>query len=346
MFLHSIAPAWPDHCLTQADILQLLQHTGVCDAIKPRSQELLRKVLTGDSGIAQRYSTTRDTAALLSAAPDELSRLFEEAAPALASGALEKAMTQGSVAPEEIDALFLCTCTGYLCPGVTSHVAERLGLRPDAVLHDIVGLGCGAAIPALRAASHYLAAHPGHTVAVVAVEVCSAAFYVDDDPGVLISLCLFGDGACASLWRGNADRAATPLRAHSFRSLHLPEEREKIRFVNAGGRLRNQLHRSVPALAAAAVRQLHAADTAAGMDPATRIISHSGGRDVIEALRAVLPGHSFSETEAVLRDCGNMSSPSVLIALHRALEARTAPPFWLTAFGAGFSAHSCQLDTL
>ena len=38
------------------------------------------------------------------------------------------------------------------------------------------------------------------TVAMIAVEISSAAFYIDDDPGVLISLCLFGDGASASIW--------------------------------------------------------------------------------------------------------------------------------------------------
>ena len=29
----------------------------------------------------------------------------------------------------------------------------------------------------------------------ICVEVCSAAMYLDNDPGVLISACLFGDGA-------------------------------------------------------------------------------------------------------------------------------------------------------
>ena len=71
---------------------------------------------------------------------------------------------------------------------------------------------------------------------------------VDDDPGVLISLCLFGDGASASLWRGEAAAAASPWRAEGFRSLHQPEHREKIRFVSDTGKLKNQLHRSVPAL--------------------------------------------------------------------------------------------------
>src|SRR5690606_35807451 len=151
---------------------------------------------------------------------------------------------------------FVCTCTGYLCPGVTSHVAERLGLRSDAYLADLVGLGCGAAIPTLRAAQGFLAANPGATVATVAVEICSAAFYADDDPGVLISLCLFGDGAAAAIWRG--DGAPGDWQAGHFTTTHRPVEREKIRFVNAGGKLRNKLHRTVPGLAADAVAELYA----------------------------------------------------------------------------------------
>ncbi len=345
MYLHSLSSAWPDHSVTQAEALALLQAPGVWDSLRPRSRAILEKVLTGDSGIDRRYAWSKDTARLMAAAPDELATLFEQAAPALAAKALRAALEKGGVNPAELDALFICTCTGYLCPGVTSHVAETLGLRPDAVLHDVVGLGCGAALPTLRAAGDFLAARPGATVAAVAVEVCSAAFYADDDPGVLISLCLFGDGACASVWRGEKDRAATGWRAFGFRSLHQPEYRERIRFVNAGGRLRNQLHRSVPGLAAVAVKQLHEADLAAGMSPEARVIAHSGGRDVLEAIRALLPGHPLEETEAILRECGNMSSPSVLIALHRALESGAAESaLWLTAFGAGFSAHSCRME--
>ena len=77
-------------------------------------------------------------------------------------------------------------------------MAESLGLRSDVWLQDLVGLGCGAAIPALRATSAMLAAAPDSVVACVAVEVCSAAFYLDNDPGVIISACLFGDGAAAT----------------------------------------------------------------------------------------------------------------------------------------------------
>jgi predicted naringenin-chalcone synthase len=215
-------------------------------------------------------------------------------------------------------------------------------------LHDVVGLGCGAAIPTLRAASHVLAAHPGATVACVAVEICSAAFYLDDDPGVLISACLFGDGAVASVWRaspgGNgASPARLGLRCSGFRSLHLPAERDKLRFETRQGKLRNLLHPTVPALAAGAVGRLWAER---GPVPVARVVAHSGGRDVLEAIAAAVPGHPLEASERVLRDRGNMSSPSVLFALEEALRMDpdgAKGDYWLISFGAGFSAHTCRI---
>src|SRR5690606_9519954 len=140
-----------------------------------------------------------------------------------AGTALTRALDQARLKPSDIDALLICTCTGYLCPGLTSYVSEQLGLRPNAILEDFVGLGCGAAIPTLRAVSHVLAAHPGAIVACIAVETCSAAFYLDDDFGVIISACLFGDGAAATIWRSNP--GPTGLRAFEFDSLIVPGDR-------------------------------------------------------------------------------------------------------------------------
>jgi alkylresorcinol/alkylpyrone synthase len=224
---------------------------------------------------------------------------------------------------------------------VTSYVAERLGLRQDALLQDMVGLGCGAAIPTLRAASHLLAAHPGATVACVAVEICSAAFYLDDDPGVIISACLFSDGAAATLWR--ASPGPSGLRAFGFSSLHLPEDRDKLRFEQRDGKLRNLLHRSVPELAAGAVGRLWAGR---GPRPVAGVVAHPGGRDVLEALAPVVSPHPLDASTRTLREHGNMSSASVLFALEEALRGGGPGPegdFWLVSFGAGFSAHSCRL---
>jgi alkylresorcinol/alkylpyrone synthase len=341
MYLRSLATATPPHTFTQADTWQALQSHPNFGTLKPRSVSLLEKILTNSSsGISTRQFTTADLGSVFDQDAEELNRSFEAHTPTLASEALTKALAKAELHVEKIDALFVCTCTGYLCPGPSSHIAETLGMRPDAYLCDLIGLGCGAAIPTLRAAHGYLAANPTHTVAVVAVEVSSAAFYINDEPGVLISLCLFGDGAAAAILTGNPNY--DDCRSfHGFDTHHVPAEREKIRFVNSAGKLKNQLHRSVPELAAKAVSTLYARLE----KRPDQIIAHSGGRDVIEAIESALPSFQLTETREVLRRHGNMSSPSVLFALEKRIQNSTPnESLWLTAFGAGFAAHSCQFS--
>jgi predicted naringenin-chalcone synthase len=343
MFLHALATAVPAGTYTQAECLELAQRSNLRERLKKRSMLILQTILKSEHGIAQRHFALSDPQRAFDLSSDELNAMFRAEAPPLAGRALTAALEKANLRPDEIDALLICTCTGYLCPGITSYVAEQLGLRANTFLQDLVGLGCGAAIPMLRAASHITTSQPGAVVACVAVEVCSAAFYLDDDPGVIISACLFGDGAAATIWRG----APGPhgVRAFDFNTAHIPEQRDKLRFEQRNGKLRNLLHRSVPELAAGAVDRLW---QQRGDRPVARVVAHTGGRDVLEALAPVVAPHSLEASVRVLRDCGNMSSPSVLFALEETLK--DGPPngagdFWLVSFGAGFSAHSCRVGT-
>jgi predicted naringenin-chalcone synthase len=338
MFLQSLASAFPPHVFSQSDCLEIAKSAPAVKELKPRSKALLLKILAGDSGIAKRHFALGNPETMFDRSAEQLNREFEVEAPKLAGKALQKALDEAGMNARELDALFVCTCTGYLCPGVSSHVAEHLGMRREAFLNDVVGLGCGAAVPTLRTAHGFLAANPQATVATVAVEICSAAFYVDDSPGVLISLCLFGDGASAAIWKGKGEEGQ--YEAGEFRTLHRPEDREKIRFVNAGGKLRNKLHRSVPEVAGEAVRELYAARRS---DP-DQIIAHTGGRDVVDVLEAAIPEFTLKETRRILRDYGNCSSPCVLLALEeRMRHDGDDQRLWLTSFGAGFSAHSFEV---
>lgn len=341
MFLHALATAVPPAPYTQAQCWEIVQRSIARERLKKRSMLILQTILKGDTGIGTRHFAVPNIEGVFDLTPDQLNAAFRSAAPELAGRALTAALARAGLRAQEIDALLVCTCTGYLCPGVTSYVAEQLGLRTDAFLQDLVGLGCGAAIPMLRAASHITATHPDAVVACVAVEICSAAFYLDDDPGVIISACLFSDGAAATLWRGTP--GASGLRAFAFDTVHLPAERDKLRFEQRDGKLRNLLHRSVPELAAGAVAKLW---EKRGDRPVARVVTHTGGRDVLEAMAPVVAPYSLAASTRVLRDYGNMSSPSVLVAFEETLKENISHhegDYWLVSFGAGFAAHSCRI---
>jgi alkylresorcinol/alkylpyrone synthase len=349
MFIIGLGTAAPPHCYTQAECWEALQHSTRFHELNSRSRAILRKVLTGNNGIATRHFAMENLEEAFELTPDALHARYLKTAPALAVQAAELALSDSRTKPEDLDAVIVSTCTGYLCPGLTSYVGERLALRPDVLTLDLVGQGCAAALPNLRAAEALLTAGRCRRVLSVCVEVCSAAFYLDNDPGVLISACLFGDGAGAAVLANDAN-GGRRVEWKDCGSFLEPNNRDALRFEQRSGMLRNILAPEVPALAAQHAEQVFADTLArAGVDR-SRVagwILHPGGRDVLLALRERL-GLSERDvrwSEAVLREYGNVSSPSVFFVLQRALSDSVPPGlWWLSSFGAGFSCHGALLE--
>jgi predicted naringenin-chalcone synthase len=348
MFIIGIGTATPPQSYTQMDCWEAVQRTTRFQKLNTRSKAILRKVLTGDNGIATRRFALEKLEPVFDMNPDALHARFIKHAPSLAAAAAERALAQSKTRPEEIDAVLVSTCTGYLCPGLTSYAIERLGLRPDVRALDLVGQGCGAAIPSLEAARALLAAGYQRALS-ICVEVCSAAFYLDDDAGVLISACLFSDGASAAVLSPEAN-GGRRIQWKSSGSLTKPADRDALRFEQKAGMLRNILTPQVPALAAQSVGQV--CDETLARAGLTRKqinawIFHPGGRDVLLALREQfkLSGHDVRWSQAILRDYGNMSSPSVVFALQAALsDSAPGGTWWMSSFGAGFSCYGALLE--
>lgn len=339
MKLISISSGFPEHSYTQQQCLDAMRKADFWNKLKEGSRRLLEKVLQSDGGIDERKFALTNLTQAWKRDAQELNLYYEKTAPAIAEKAAIDALKKTNLNIEDIDALFVCSCTGYLCPGVSSYLAERLGMRENTYLQDLTGLGCGAAIPMLEAAAAYTSLYPEARVLTVAVEICSAAFYVEDDAGVLISTCIFGDGASAAIWAGDK-RNEGNWSISNFQALHVPESREMIRFTNAAGKLRNQLDRNVPELAASAVKRLYENRS----EKSSSIVTHGGGRDVILALEKTLEIDDLTYAREVMRKYGNLSSPSVMVALELFLEQVTDEQhLWMCGFGAGFSAHSCEL---
>jgi len=350
MYLTGLATAVPPRRFAQAEGWAAVQLAPQFAHLNSRSRALLRKVLTGDNGIDSRHLAIAELQEAFVITPDALHARFAEHAPKLAAQAAARALEQARFGAAHIDAVIISTCTGYLCPGLTSHVSERLGLRGDVQALDLVGQGCGAALPNWRTAEALLAAGRAQHVLSVCVEICSAAFYLDNDPGVLISSCLFGDGAAAAVLSARPAAHRRRVEWTLAGSFLEPRERDALRFEQRDGMLRNILTRRVPALVAE-----HAGNLLAEMLRAcplaradlTGWLLHAGGREVLVALqqRLGLDAGDVSRSAAVLRDFGNVSSPFVLFVLEKAL-AENAPGgwWWLASFGAGFSSHAALLQ--
>ena len=159
--LIALATALPPAAFTQAECWNIVQRSEARQRLNRRSVLTLQAILRHDRGISTRHFAMADIERVFSLTPDELNEGFRREASRLAARALASALTQAGLGAGQVDALLICTCTGYLCPGVTSYVAEQLGLRTDVFLQDLVGLGCGAAIPCLRAGQAILVAASG-----------------------------------------------------------------------------------------------------------------------------------------------------------------------------------------
>ncbi len=153
MFIAGLGVALPEQCYAQAECWETVRDSPHLSALGPRSRALLKKVLLSNNGIATRHLALDKLDEAFNLSPDILHARFCQHAPRLATESAQNALAQAGIAAQEIDGLIISTCTGYLCPGLTSYVSQALGLRSDALLLDVVGQGCGAALPNLNAAA-------------------------------------------------------------------------------------------------------------------------------------------------------------------------------------------------
>ena len=350
MYFLGTGTATPSARYSKAECLDAFQKSDWFERLDARAHFVARTVLQRDNGIEARRLAVACLADVFCIDPDTLSKRFLDHAPVLAAQAAERALASAGLTADDIDGVVVSTCTGYVCPGLTGHVAERLGLRADVQAFDLVGQGCAAALPNMQLGSALLKSGACEQVLSVCVEVSSAAMYLDNDPGVLISACLFGDGAGAAVLSDKPGAQGRRIEWKSSTSLIEPARRDALKFEQRSGMLRNILTREVPALAADYAEQV-LATVLPRENLSTRDISawimHAGGRDVLLALErrlALAPG-DLRYSATMLREYGNLSSAFVYFVLQAALQDK-APDgwWWLSSFGAGFSCHGALLE--
>jgi alkylresorcinol/alkylpyrone synthase len=345
VFLNALGTALPPNRYSKAQCWEAFTQSEWFRRLSPRSHLITRTVLQRDNGIDERSLSVDTLDEVFAIDPDTLHRRFATHAPRLATEAAVRALDRAGLSPQDIDAVIVSTCTGYLCPGLSGYVIEGLGLRGTTLAFDLAGQGCAGALPNWQVANALLESGQCEHVLSICVEVSSAAMYLDDDPGVLISACLFGDGAGAAVLsrRAPPDRRRVEFRTSS--SLTNPDKRESLRFEHRGGLLRNILTRQVPALAAEhAGKVLNDALSRAGVErkQITGWILHAGGRDVLLAMneRFGLQADELRYSREALRRHGNLSSAFVYFVLDAALaDAAPGGWWWMSSFGAGFTCH-------
>lgn len=259
---------------------------------------------------------------------DALHARFADHALPLAREAALQCLERAGVESHEVDAIVVATCTGYLCPGLSSHAVRALDLRDDVQRTDLVGMGCAGAMPALQRAHDFVRAHPDRRALAITVEICSACWYVDDDLETAVGNAICADGAAAVLVAGidapGAKDAAGPELVR-FETLLEPALLDSVGFQFRAGKQRIVLskelrHAAGPLVRRAVERLLERAELDRG--EIDRWVIHSGGRSVLDGIDRALEFErgELDESRGVLREFGNMSSPTVLFVLERTLS--------------------------
>ena len=278
---------------------------------------------------------------------DQLNDRFQRGAIEIGADAVRRVLGRAGWAPGDIDFLATTTCTGRLCPSLDAQLIRALALKPSIQRVHVGDTGCASAMVALAQAHNHLRAFPGHRAVVVAVELCSTAYYDDDRMESAVAHAIFADGAGAVALSMEGDGPAIADHRTIFRSEHLAA----MGFEYPGGRPRVVLSKDVRRIGAVMMKEM--ADTlmaSQGLKPddIRHFVLHSAGRRVIDQARRLmgLDESQIAHSRHVLRHFGNMSSATVLFVLDELLQAKQAVPGdWglMIALGPGFAAEGALL---
>lgn len=135
----------------------------------------------------------------------------------LCTYAAEKAIHQSGVERNSIDALVLATATpDHLMPSTVNEVADQLGLNQVGTYQ--IQSGCIGGVQALDLATQLIKSGRYRTVLVMGGENCQAFLNLRSDPSSLksselVHYALFGDGAGASILRGEDEGSGVKIGA-------------------------------------------------------------------------------------------------------------------------------------
>jgi len=279
----------------------------------------------------------------------EKNDLYMRAAIDLGEQALKKALAESGVRAEELDYIITTSCTGFMIPSVDAYLIDKLGMRQDIRRLPVTEMGCAGGTSALIYARDLALANPGLRIAIVAVEIPSITFQAEDlSMENLVSTAIFADGAAAVILGPTTE--VRPALAGSA-MYHFPESTHLMGYRLQNSGLKIVLDRDVPeAIFAHWDRIFFPFLERHGLKPEDiqNYMFHPGGKKIIARVEDFIGryGKDISESRAVLRECGNMSSATILHILERVMEKPHAQGErgYMLAFGPGFSAQSLLLQ--
>lgn len=327
----AIGIANPEFKRNQRDAAQL-----VADGLhlKPAERRMLKAVYNA-SGIEQRYSVLSDYCKQpgqfdffpndpASPFPSTAARMkvYKEHAIKLAIAAINNCLSAADDATENaITHLITVSCTGMYAPGIDIEIVQQLSLNTTVKRTAINFMGCYGAFNGLKVADSICKAEPNAKVLLVCVELCSIHFQKEFSTTNLISNAIFADGAAAVIIEKQPEKKKS-FSIESFYCDLLPQTSQEMAWHIADSGFDIVLSTYVPQAIQSGISEFtdkllkQSEQTLSNID---FYAIHPGGIKILQAceesLKITADDNKYSYD--VLRNYGNMSSPTVLFVLKK-----------------------------
>lgn len=248
--------------------------------------------------------------------------------------------------------LIVVSCTGMYAPGLDIDLIKTLGLPSHTQRLCINFMGCYAAFNGLKQADIICKSDSKAKVLVVCTELCSIHFQKQNTDDNLLANALFADGSAALLVE-SSPRKGLNLKPVSFYCDLAPEGDRDMAWTVGDLGFEMRLSAYVPDIIQRGIKKL----THSLLDQISNSLSdiayyaiHPGGKKILEVIEQEL--HLTKEQNKpayeVLRNYGNMSSPTVLFVLNQVCKnlngVDDGKKILSFAFGPGLTLESMVLE--
>ena len=346
--LISIATSVPEYKHPQSEIFQFMQQAYQLDDTEKRKLSFLYK----KSGIDNRYSVIQDfnmdAIRKSNTSPwfkkdlliDARMKLYQEEALPLSMNGINDCL-DGINDPNVITHLITVSCTGMSAPGLDLAIMEQMKLNPSIFRTSVNFMGCYAAIHALKIGKMICDTDKNAVVLIVATELCTLHFQQTYSEDNAASSLLFGDG-CAALLLSDDEKYLPLASIDGFSSTVVLKGKKDMSWELSKNGFLMTLSGYVPALIKEDISVfVYEALKKIGVNISEigHWCIHPGGKKILDNIeqKLELDKNALLESRKILKNYGNMSSPTILFVLKEIIEnAKNKPDAGNKIFGVSF----------
>jgi predicted naringenin-chalcone synthase len=250
---------------------------------------------------------------------------------------------------QDITHIITVSCTGMSAPGLDLQLMEALQLSNNVARTSINFMGCYAAVHGLKQAHAICESEPNANVLLVCVELCTLHFQKKSNYDNLTANAIFGDGAAAALICSKPKTDAAIEIKDFYSEVNFVGKNDMAWELSSTGFLMT-LSSYIPQLLGSNINSLienalHKYNTK--IEEIQNWAIHPGGRKILEVIsqQLNLEEHQLESSYKVLKNHGNMSSPTILFVLADMLLSKKGKTIG-AAFGPGLTMETFIVNIL